>query len=96
MCSDWELGKMEDSKPQHLEYKKFYFAFAVFVVQSIGTVFFVGAQASKVQAAVEVLQRDVNKIEANQFLILQLVKDVAVLQAREAAIQQRLEKLERR
>jgi hypothetical protein len=75
---------------------KFWLAIAVFVLQGLGSVFVLGAQTESVKNEVTVLKRDITKLETNQALLLQLLKDVAVLQTKDVELEKRLDRVERK
>lgn len=78
-----------------LESKKFWLAIAAFVIQGAGTVFYMGSQTQFLKDELVVMRRDLGKLETNQALLLQVVKDVALLQAKDVEFEKRLDKVER-
>jgi hypothetical protein len=77
-----------------LENKKYWLAIIVFVTQSAGTLYYIGTQTQSVRDAVDVLRRDVGKLEANASLFIALSRDTALLQAKDAEMERRILKLE--
>lgn len=78
-----------------LEAKKFWLAMAAFIVQGAGTVFYMGSQLQFLKDELAVMRRDLGKLETNQSLLIQTVKDIALLQAKDVEFEKRLEKVER-
>lgn len=77
-----------------LENKKYWLAIMVFITQSAGTLYYIGTQTQSVRDAVDVLRRDVGKLEANAALFIALSRDTALLQAKDAEMERRIHKLE--
>ena len=77
-----------------MEAKKFWLAIAAFLFQGITTVFFLGAQTQAVKEQILVLKRDIEKIENNQNILIEVVRDVALLKAKDFELERRIEKTE--
>lgn len=77
-----------------LENKKYWLAIIVFVTQSAGTLYYIGTQTQSVRDKVDVLGRDVGKLEANAALFITLARDTALLQAKDNEMERRLQKIE--
>ena len=81
---------------ENLERSKFWLAITMFVLQGFGTAYYMGSQMEALKAELIVARRDLNKLETNQVLLLQVVRDVAILQVRDVEFEKRLEKAERK
>jgi hypothetical protein len=78
-----------------METKKFWLALAAFALQGITTVFFLGAQTQAVKEQIVVLKRDIEKIENNQNILIEVVRDVALLKAKDFELERRIQKVEK-
>lgn len=78
------------------ETAKFWMAIAAFIFQGVGTVFYMGSQTQFLKDELSVMRRDLGKLETNQTLLLQVMRDVAVLQSRGIEFEKRLDKIDRR
>lgn len=71
----------------------FWLALAVFIIQSVGTIFFLGAKTQGVQDELSFLKRDLGRIESAQIILVNLTQDVAVLKVKMADTEKQIDKL---
>jgi hypothetical protein len=76
--------------------KEFWGIVVGFLAQAAFMAYYVGSEVRGITENLTLLKRDVQRLESNQTALLQLIRDVAVLQAKDVEIEKRLDKIERK
>ena len=83
-------------KSTYTEQVKFWVPIIMMLAQGLSVIFYIGLRTQSLQDEVAFIKRDLVKVEANQALLVQVVRDVAVLQNQHLEVVSRLDRIGRK